>query len=153
MAPKSHRGCHGALAQYHEGRSSNLKAGDTLGMPSRSEIETFISSNFRSVWSLDLVQFLCANPDQSFSKQQLVTALRASDAVVSQSIASLLAAGLVVNDGDRIGLHVADEPSRRLIEAAVELYGKTPDRVRRLIIAATSPGITAFADAFRLRKD
>lgn len=122
-------------------------------MPSRSEIETFISSNFRSVWSLDLVQFLCANPDQSFSKQQLVTALRASDAVVSQSIASLLAAGLVVNDGDRIGLHVADEPSRRLIEAAVELYGKTPDRVRRLIIAATSPGITAFADAFRLRKD
>ena len=83
----------------------------------------------------------------------MIAALRASDAVVSQSIASLAAAGLVLVDGDRVRLHVADAQSERLIEAAIELYKKSPDKVRRLIISAASPGLTAFANAFRLRKD
>lgn len=122
-------------------------------MPARSEIEAFISSSFRSIWSLDLVQLLHENPERSYSNEQLIAALRASDAVVSQSIASLAAAGLVLVDGEVIRLHIANDQSRRLIEGAIELYGKSPDRVRRLIISAASPGITAFADAFRLRKD
>ena len=37
--------------------------------------------------------------------------------------------------------------------AAEALYAKSPDAVRRMIVAAANPGITAFADAFRLRKD
>jgi hypothetical protein len=122
-------------------------------MPSQSEIETYIGSNFRSIWSLDLVQFLCATPDDSYSKEQLIAALRASDAVISQSIASLAAVGLVLVDQDLVRIHVADERSRRLLEGAIELYAKSPDKVRRLIISAASPGLTAFADAFRLRKD
>ena len=122
-------------------------------MPSEFEIESFIGSSFRSIWSLDLVQFLKAEPGRSFSKEELIAALRASDSVISQSIASLAAAGLVLVDQDRIRLHVADDRSKELIESAIQLYAKSPDKVRRLIISAASPGITAFADAFRLRKD
>lgn len=122
-------------------------------MPSQSEIESFIGSSFRSIWSLDLVQFLNAEPGNSYSKEELIAALRASDLVISQSIASLAAAGLVLVDRDRIRLHVADDRSKKLIESAIQLYAKSPDKVRRLIISAASPGITAFADAFRLRKD
>ena len=122
-------------------------------MPSQFEIETFIGSSFRSIWSLDLVQFLYANPQESYSKEQLIAALRASDSVVSQSIASLAAVGLVLVDRERIRIHVADKQAQGLIEGAIKLYGKSPDKVRRLIISAASPGITAFADAFRLRKD
>jgi hypothetical protein len=121
-------------------------------MPSQFEIETFIGSSFRSIWSLDLVQFLYANPQQSYSKEQLIAALRASESVVSQSIDSLVAAGLVVVDRDLVRIHVVEQ-SRSLIEGAIQLYAKSPDKVRRLIISAASPGITAFADAFRLRKD
>ena len=36
---------------------------------------------------------------------------------------------------------------------AIELYARSPDKVRRLIVAQCAPGVTAFADAFRLRKD
>ena len=122
-------------------------------MPSQFEIENFIGSSFRSIWSLDLVQFLNAQPEHSFSKEELITALRASDAVISQSIASLAAAGLVLVDQERIKLHIADDRSKELISSAIQLYAKSPDKVRRLIISAASPGITAFADAFRLRKD
>lgn len=122
-------------------------------MPTQSEIETFIGSRFRSIWSLDLVQFLNEQPDLSYSKEELIAALRASDSVISQSIASLAAAGLVLVDQDRIRLHFADGRSKELIDSAIRLYAKSPDKVRRLIISAVSPGITAFADAFRLRKD
>lgn len=122
-------------------------------MPSQFEIETFIGSSFRSIWSLDLVQFLTSQPDNSYSKEELVVALRASDSVISQSIASLAAAGLVLVDRDRIRLHIADVRAKELIDAAIQLYAKSPDKVRRLIISAASPGLTAFADAFRLRKD
>lgn len=122
-------------------------------MPSQFEIETFIGSSFRSIWSLDLVQYLYANRQESHSKEQLIAALRASESVVSQSIDSLVAVGLVIVDRDLVRIHIADAQSRGLIEGAIKLYGKSPDKVRRLIISAASPGITAFADAFRLRKD
>lgn len=122
-------------------------------MPSQFEIETFIGSSFRSIWSLDLVQLLYVDRDRSYSREELIAALRASDAVVAQSIASLAAAGLVLVDGDQVRLHIADKQAQGLIEGAIKLYGKSPDKVRRLIISAASPGITAFADAFRLRKD
>ena len=122
-------------------------------MPTQLDIETFIGSRFRSVWALDLVQFLFADRETAFTKHQLIAALRASDSVVTQSIASLAAAGLVLIDGEMVRLHIADEQSERLIEGAITLYSKSPDKVRRLIISAASPGLTAFADAFRLRKD
>lgn len=122
-------------------------------MPSQFEIESFIGGSFRSIWSLDLVQFLYADPAQSYSKEQLIAALRASDSVVTQSLAGLAAAGLVLIDGDRVRIHVADDQARALIEGAIELYAKSPDKVRRLIISAASPGLTAFAAAFRIRKD
>lgn len=122
-------------------------------MPSQFEIETFIGSSFRSIWSLDLVQFLYAKPGESYSTEQLIAALRASESVVSQSIASLVAVGLVLLDKDKVRIHIADDKSKALIEGAIDLYGKSPDKVRRLIISAAAPGITAFADAFRLRRD
>lgn len=122
-------------------------------MPSETAIESFIGSCFRSVWALELVQFLLANEGKSFAREDLVAALRASDAVVSQSVATLLTVGLVTEEENRICLRSGDSDNRDLLKAAVELYRRRPDRVRRLIIAATSPGLTAFSDAFRLRKD
>ena len=127
--------------------------GKTSLMPSQVEIETFIGSSFRSIWSLDLVQFLYSNPQSSYSTNDLIVALRASESVVSQCIASLSAVGLVMVDQQRVRLHIADERSKALIEGALDVYARSPDKVRRLIISAAAPGLTAFADAFRLRKD
>jgi hypothetical protein len=41
----------------------------------------------------------------------------------------------------------------RLAEGTERLYAKKPDAVRRLIVAAATDGLAAFADAFRLRRD
>lgn len=122
-------------------------------MVSQAEVEAFIGSSFRSVWALDLLRLLLAD-DRGHSQAELVQAMRSSDAVVAQSLAGLVAAGLVLVDGDgKVRINCGDSRITRLIEATVELYRISPDRVRRLIVSNSLPGVTAFADAFRLRKD
>jgi DNA-binding IclR family transcriptional regulator len=123
-------------------------------MPDQTNLESFIGNSFRSVWALEVLQYLADNPRSSFSAAELISALRVSDAVVSQSVENLSAAGLVVLDNDgRIGLHDASGGQAELVKAAIDLYRKSPDKVRRLIVAQATPGVTAFADAFKLRKD
>ncbi|WBY09186.1 hypothetical protein PIB19_07545 [Sphingomonas sp. 7/4-4] len=65
-------------------------------MPAKQEVSSFIRSTFRSVWALELLCFLKKHRDRAWPQRELVVALRGSDLVVSQSIESLLAAGLVV---------------------------------------------------------
>jgi hypothetical protein len=80
--------------------------------------------------------------------------LRVSDAVIAQSIDNLSAAGLaVVGSYGRVTLSEVTAQQARLVTSAIYLYRKSPDKVRRLIIAQAAPGVTAFADAFKLRKD
>ena len=123
-------------------------------MSEQDNLELFIGSSFRSVWALEVLQFLVDNPGSTFSAEELITALRISDAVVSQSVENLSAAGLAVVGSDgRVGLHTGNEEQLGLVLAAIEFYRKSPDKVRRLIVVQCSPGVTAFADAFKLRKD
>jgi TPP-dependent trihydroxycyclohexane-1,2-dione (THcHDO) dehydratase len=122
-------------------------------MPSRKDIDSFIGSSFRSVWALELLRYLAENPDIYHTSDELIAALRASEAVVSQSVQNLTAVGLAVVDGEgRVAYHRGTNEAG-LVEAAISLYARSPDKVRRLIVAQSAPGLTAFADAFRLRKD
>jgi hypothetical protein len=94
------------------------------------------------------------NRNRSVAPGEIVSWLRGSDLVVSQSLEGLLAAGLVVREADGGARYcpvtVAVE---QLADAAVALYARRPDAVRRTIVSAANPNITAFAEAFRLRKD
>lgn len=123
-------------------------------MADRKSLESFIASAFRSVWSLELLRYLADRPDTRFTPDELIAALRASDAVVSQSVDNLAAAGLALVDGEgKVALHAGSPEQAGLIRAAIDFYATSPDKVRRLIVAQSTPGVTAFADAFRLRKD
>ena len=123
-------------------------------MPNRKDLESFIASGFRSVWALDLLRFLHEDKGSSFSPDELIAALRASDVVVSQSVGNLAALGLAVVDADgRVAFHEASGQQAELVRAAIDFYRRSPDKVRRLIVSQTAPGLTAFADAFKLRKD
>lgn len=123
-------------------------------MTSKEELSSFIRATFRSVWSLELLLHLSDNKDRSWSREDLVTALRASDLIVSQSLESLLAAGLISIDEHGCARYSpASADIERLADATKKRYAKSPDAIRRLIISSTTGGITAFADAFRLRKD
>lgn len=122
-------------------------------MPSEEDISNFIQATFRSVWALELLCFLRQEPSRSHSHAEMVAGLRGSDLVVSQSVQALTAAGLVLVDGGGAArYHPASADMDSLVERSTAFYARSPDAVRRMIVAAANPGLTAFADAFRLRK-
>lgn len=123
-------------------------------MPSDEDVSSFIRATFRSVWALELLCFLRQDRTRSLSHEEMVAGLRGSDLVVTQSVESLTAAGVVLAEKDGSArYHPASDDLDQLVEAATALYARSPDAVRRTIVAAANPAITAFADAFRLRKD
>ncbi len=123
-------------------------------MLSRQEVSSFIRTTFRSVWTLELLLFLKSEAERSWSRAELVAALRGSDLIVSQGVDALTAAGLVVSDAQGNARYTpATADLAKLVDQSEAAYAKSPDAVRRLIISSVNGGITAFADAFRLRKD
>ena len=85
--------------------------------------------------------------------QEIVAGLRASKLVVTNSIQSLTAAGLVSPESGQSVIYLpASEDLRRLVEETEALYAMQPDAVRRLIVASSSGfSLTDFANAFRWR--
>ena len=119
---------------------------------SNEEILRFIASSFRSVWALELLLVL-KSEQRSWSHEELVTTMRASELVVTRALAALEAAGLVSNEGANARyMPVSEEVAARVSDAEA-LYAKKPDAVRRAIVSASAGDATAFANAFRLRKD
>ena len=123
-------------------------------MPERNQLDSFIGNSFRSVWALELLKYLAENPGTYHTPEELIAVLRASEAVVARSVHNLSVARLAVVDGrGRVAYREGSKDDTALVNSAIALYARSPDKVRRLIVARSAPGVTAFADAFRLRKD
>lgn len=117
-----------------------------------NDLLRLIGSTFRSVWALELL-LLLKREARPVPPAELISALRASDLVVNKALEELLAAGLVsIDDKGASYMPVSQDVARR-IDDVERLYSARPDAVRRQIVSATSSGATAFADAFRLRKE
>jgi hypothetical protein len=118
------------------------------------DLKSFIAATFPSVWTLEVMCHLRARRDEAFDREALVGDLRASALVVEQSLNRLSAAGLVlVDEAGRVRFAPTDARLDALSGEAEQFYGKSPDAVRRLIVAAANPGVAAFADAFKLKGD
>ena len=121
-------------------------------MTSNDDLSRFIGSSFPSVWTLELL-LLLKQDRRSWPQDELIGALRASELVVSQALDSLVAAGLAsVSEEGAEYMPVSDSVAK-LVDQAETLYALKPDKVRRMIVTSSAGGITAFADAFKLRKD
>ena len=116
------------------------------------ELHSFISSSFRSVWALELI-LLLKSEKRSWSPADLVTTLRASELVVNNALHGLVAAGMVSVDDQGATYMPVNDQIAECVDDVEQLYRTKPNAVRRAIIAASSSSATAFADAFKLRKD
>ena len=121
-------------------------------MPEATDLAAFIHDTFRSVWTLELLLFLKEHAATAWQNDSLVLALRASDVVVSNSVESLLAAGLVLKDKRGAQYAPATQDLGDLVEEAQRLYVRKPDAVRRMIASQPS-NLAAFSDSFRLKRD
>jgi hypothetical protein len=121
-------------------------------MPDASDLAAFITDNFRSIWTLELLLFLKEHATIAWQNDSLVSALRASDAIVATSVEHLFAAGLILADGKGARYAPASKDLGELVEEAQRLYATKPDAVRRLIISRGT-SLSAFASSFRIRRD
>jgi hypothetical protein len=123
-------------------------------MASSENILAFIGSTFHSAWGLEVLGFLLASRERDCSQEEMIAVLRASKGVISQSIAALASAGLIeVSEDLSVRFLPASLELEQLAIESITLYRQRPDMVRRTIVSRTSPGLAAFADAFRWRKD
>ena len=123
-------------------------------MATDRSIEQFIGDSFPSIWDLELLAIVIGAGDRSLSAAELESQMRGSRLVVEQGMQSLSAAGLVSFDGpDRIRFSPVDDDIARCARESVDFYRRFPGRARRLMITRQAPGLSAFASAFRLRKD
>ncbi len=79
--------------------------------------------------------------------------MRASELVVSKALNSLLAAGLASLEGSGARYMPINQDAADHVERSEAFYAARPDAVRRAIVSASSGGLSAFAEAFRLRKE
>jgi len=123
-------------------------------MPGADDLHAFIRATFRSVWAIELLCHLRARRAEALAPDEIVAALRASNLIVEQGLADLIAAGLVVTEASGLMRYAPANPHLEHLAAEAEaLYARSPDAVRRMIVASANPGISAFADAFKLRRD
>jgi predicted transcriptional regulator len=119
---------------------------------SEDDVLRFVAASFPSVWALELLLAL-KRERRPWSREELVATLRASELVVSRALEALAAAGLAsFEDGGAIYLPVNADVDR-LVEQVEQTYRTRPNAGRRAIIAASASSATAFADAFKLRRD
>ena len=119
-------------------------------MPSSTELESFIASSFRSVWALELV-LLLRREGRACSTEELVSLTQSSLVAVVNALDSLVAAGLATCEKGTATYRPVSAAVDKLVEETEQLYRSSPNRVRRLIVAAANKGLTAFSDAFRLK--
>lgn len=120
--------------------------------PDDNDLLCFAASSFSSVWALELLLVL-KSQRRPWPQAELVTTLRASELVVSKALDSLLAAGLVSIDDKGIAYMPVNDEVASKVDSIEKLYAARPNTVRRAIVVAERDGASAFADAFKLRKD
>lgn len=119
---------------------------------SEEDILRFVAASFPSVWTLELLLALKREP-RPWPREELVRTLRASELVVGKAIDALLAAGLISIEGEGAVYLPVNSGVADCVEQVEQLYRTRPNRVRRAIVTAGTSSATAFADAFKLRRE
>ena len=119
---------------------------------SDEDVLRFVAASFPSVWALELL-LLLKRDRRAWTHAELVAALRASDVVVNKALDALVAAGLgSLEDKGAVYMPVSAEIAG-CVERAEHLYRTRPNAVRRTIISARANSASAFAAAFKVRRN
>ena len=113
------------------------------------DVLLFIREHIRSVWALELLLKLKAQPDRCWAAAELVEAMRASHALVDSNLAGLMSAGLVVPDDEGCFRYRPAAPALAMLcDELEEAYRVRPVTVIRWI-SAPAERLQSLADAFK----
>lgn len=116
-------------------------------------LRAFIHMSVKSIWGLELLLFLRAHDDRSWSVAALTRELRASEPVVRGALGLFRAAGLIrEDDKGYVQFGPVSSELDGLVREIANIYATHPVEVSEEIYAVDR-NIQHFADAFRLKKD
>jgi hypothetical protein len=122
-------------------------------VPPELDFVEMVQGCLDSVWSLELLLLLHAQPDRRWTTREMVTELRSSELVVAQSVRCLSGAGLLIDEGDGSVRYCAVSPDLADFVAKLDReYRARPNQIRRMIVGRSNAKLTSFSDAFLLRK-
>ncbi len=117
-------------------------------------VERFIRDEIDSVPHLEALLLLWRNAPNSWSASQLADHLYIHDGQGNAIADDLHRRGLIARDANGSFFYDANRPElNELVEAVDETYRRELIRISGIIHSKASPGIRAFADAFRFRKE
>ena len=117
------------------------------------DLHEFIATTFGSVWALELLLFLYRHDARRWTPAELVSELRSSERVVSESTQALFVAGLVdVSPDGAVSYRASSDEVHALVTRLDDLYRRKASTVRRAVIQTGNEKLQTFADAFKIRK-
>lgn len=118
-----------------------------------SRLVDLLSGTIASVWGVEMLLLMRGEPTRYWTAEELVTELRSSDLVVDQSMERLERAGLIVRDeAGAARFSPATTELTDLIDELDNEYRSKPGAIRRAIVSAPDNKLSAFTDAFLLRR-
>ncbi len=115
-----------------------------------SDLVAFIEGAFPSVWALETLMLLRAEPGKPWTAQRLVAELRASGPLVDDCLARLIQVGLVVGADEAFRYAPANARLQALCDALDAAYRERPVAVTNAIATRRPDALKGFADSFRL---
>jgi predicted transcriptional regulator len=122
-------------------------------MISEDAVLDFAAALFGSVWALEILLALKRRGNRSWTPSEINKELRGSRVVVSEALANLTAAGLVVeDDSGGYRYHARSRDIEEMVAELEKLYALKPTAVVRKIITSPSVKLQILSDAFRIKE-
>ena len=122
----------------------------------RPDVDQFILDEIDSVPHLEALLLLWRSAPRQCSARQLADQLYITQARATTIAEDLHRRGLIAREARHDGAYFYDtrlEERNQLMEAVHETHRRELIRISGIIHSKASPGIRAFADAFRFRKE
>jgi len=117
------------------------------------DLASFVKASIRSTWALELLLLMQKQQEQEFAAEELVRALRGSATLVSNCLAQLQNAGLLVADEAGNWRYApASVALEELVDKLGRAYAERPLAVIDAILGSPDDRLKSFADAFRFPK-
>jgi len=117
--------------------------------PLTPDLSAFIESAVPSVWALETLLLLRADPDRAWPVDRLVAELRANPTLVTDCLGVLERAGLVHGEEGSFRYAPASSVMRTLCDELEAAYRERPVAVVNTITRRRSDPLKGFADSFR----
>jgi hypothetical protein len=122
-------------------------------MATEQEVLTFSAASLNSVWTLELLLFLKRQAPKCWQADALIRELRSSQVVVSEGLANLQNAGLVIEEPESGYRYQAASPHLdEMVSELAGLYASRPTAVIRAIVNAPNRKLKMLSDAFKLKE-